>query len=326
MSSLAASRADNFYYPPGWEPSKGSISKFQGSKGANQYEQYGIIRFELPFDGWCLNCERHMSKGLRFNAKKDKAGKYFSTQIWEFSMKCYSCPQRFKIRTDPENRTYNFADGIRKHEQDYTPDFDDSVIIADSTEVKAKINADPIFRMEHENEDKRKAQSERERLETLSTLQDKVWKDMYNSNAILRRKNREKKRHIADQVKEGRKRGLNIPVLNLTKSDLCTGNEEEIHGTLFKMREQALNSTENERKRDINNQHICIKHKKKKESKNGKEQKSCAKKTKQICMLNKAVSSEVKFGSIPLRRTKPVNKASTSNESKPSALDMLKGY
>lgn len=52
MSSLAASRADNFYFPPEWRPEMGGISKFQGSKGANQWQKYGVIRFELPFDGW----------------------------------------------------------------------------------------------------------------------------------------------------------------------------------------------------------------------------------------------------------------------------------
>lgn len=28
MSSLAAARADNFYYPPEWDPSKGGLNKF----------------------------------------------------------------------------------------------------------------------------------------------------------------------------------------------------------------------------------------------------------------------------------------------------------
>lgn len=27
MSTLAAARADNFYYPPGWDPSKGNLNK-----------------------------------------------------------------------------------------------------------------------------------------------------------------------------------------------------------------------------------------------------------------------------------------------------------
>lgn len=45
MSSLAASKADNFYYPPEWRPEYGGISKFQGSKGKNQYEQRGEALF-----------------------------------------------------------------------------------------------------------------------------------------------------------------------------------------------------------------------------------------------------------------------------------------
>lgn len=82
MSSLAASKSDNFYYPPDWKPEYGSISKYQGSKGANQYQKYGIIRFELPFDAWCLKCSRHMSKGLRFNAHKKKIGEYYTTILY----------------------------------------------------------------------------------------------------------------------------------------------------------------------------------------------------------------------------------------------------
>ena len=30
MSSLAASRADGFYFPPDWRPEFGGLSKFQG--------------------------------------------------------------------------------------------------------------------------------------------------------------------------------------------------------------------------------------------------------------------------------------------------------
>jgi len=34
MSSLAAARADNFYYPPEWTPDQGGLNKFRGSNGA----------------------------------------------------------------------------------------------------------------------------------------------------------------------------------------------------------------------------------------------------------------------------------------------------
>jgi len=168
----------------------GSISKFQGSKGANQYEQYGIIRFELPFDAWCLGCSRHMSKGLRFNAKKDKAGKYFTTQIWSFSMKCYSCDQRFKILTDPENSTYNFAEGLRKHEQDFEPDVNDSIINPVTDEMRRQISSDPMFRLQHENEDILKIQTEKQRFESLADIKESLYKKDYDMNSALRKGNR----------------------------------------------------------------------------------------------------------------------------------------
>lgn len=33
MSTLAAARADNFYYPPEWDPSKGGLNKVRLSWG-----------------------------------------------------------------------------------------------------------------------------------------------------------------------------------------------------------------------------------------------------------------------------------------------------
>lgn len=202
----------------------GGISKFQGSKGANQYEQYGIIRFELPFDGWCLGCGRHMSKGLRFNAKKDKAGKYFSTQIWAFSMKCYSCEQRFKILTDPENNTYNFAEGLRKHEQDYEPDFNDSIINPVTDEDRLLIANDPMFRLQHEEEDLKKFHSEKERFEVLSDIKESLYKKDYDMNSALRKAHRAQKKQDKEQLDAGRKIGLSIPLLPASETDYATSS------------------------------------------------------------------------------------------------------
>ncbi|RYG96092.1 DUF572 domain-containing protein, partial [archaeon] len=186
MSSLAASRADNFYYPPEWRPEMGGISKFQGSKGKNQYEQYGIIRFELPFDAWCLKCKRHMGKGLRFNAKKDKAGKYFSTTIWEFKTKCYSCDQKFVIRTNPQDSTYDYVEGLRKHEQDAKPDEADGSIEVLSDEVKMKAATDAMFRLERGTETSQQVRTAKQRLEDLEDLQAEVYKQDYAMNSLLR--------------------------------------------------------------------------------------------------------------------------------------------
>jgi len=221
MSSLAAARADNFYFPPEWTPQMGGISKFQGSKGANQYEQKGIIRFELPFDGWCLGCGVHMTKGLRFNAKKEKEGKYFTTQIWSFHMKCFStsCTQKYKILTDPKNCTYDFAEGIRKHEQDFTPDVDDSLIVATSDETKQLIANDPMFRLQHNEEDRKRVLSAKEHLEALTELQDEHHKNYYDVNAMLRNKNRKRKKRDIELLGEAHAKGLSMPLVEPSLED-----------------------------------------------------------------------------------------------------------
>lgn len=222
MSSLAATQSDGFYFPPEWRPEFGGLSKYQGSKGANQYQTHGIIRFELPFDAWCLKCGRHMSKGLRFNAKKDKAPeKYFTTQIWAFTMKCPcpTCDQNFVIKTDPENDTYNMVEGMRKMEQDFEPEINDSLISATTDEDRHLLATDPIFRLQHEKEDKRKALSAKEHLESLIVLQDSQREKDYDMNSILRRGSREKRKRSTFLLEEGKKRGLNIPMVEPHEED-----------------------------------------------------------------------------------------------------------
>jgi len=218
MSSLAASRADNFYFPPEWRPEYGGISKFQGSKGANQYEQHGIVRFELPFDGWCLGCKKHVGKGTRFNAKKEKVGKYFTTILYAFEMKCASCDQVFVIKTDPANRTYDFSSGVRKMEQEYELDdesaqSDNVLVVGTSEEESHKLKNDHIYRMQQDKANSTKVSSANERLNDLIRYKDAVGKADGDANCVLRHVHREKKRVLERQTLEGKKRGVSYPIL-----------------------------------------------------------------------------------------------------------------
>lgn len=225
MSSLAATQADSFYRPPEWRPEYGGLSAFQGSKGSNQYETHGIIRFELPFDAWCLKCNRHMSKGLRFNAKKEKANeKYFSTQIWSFSMKCpeIGCDQHFIIKTDPQNDTYNMAEGLRKMEQEFTPEYNDSIITATTDEQRNLLLSDPIYRLQHAKEDRLKSLSAKEHLESLIELQSIQKEKDYDMNSLLRNGNREKRKRAIFLLEEGNKRGLPLPLVEESADDYNT--------------------------------------------------------------------------------------------------------
>lgn len=218
MSTLAAARADNMYYPPEWRPEMGGISKFQGSKGANQYEQYGKIRFELPVHGWCLGCGRHIARGTRFNAKKDQAGTYYTTKIWQFSMKCPSCSTVLIIKTDPKNTDYEYVEGIRKKDMAFDPEEAETQRVQDS-EVSNQLAVDPLYRLEHEQADKRRAASRKTALTRLTELSDLHGRDDYSANAALRQGMRSRKKKDKERDDEARAKGLGIRLVTPSPAD-----------------------------------------------------------------------------------------------------------
>lgn len=71
MSTLAAARADNFYFPPEWDPKKGSMNKQQGQhplrerakkidQGILVIRQVGLIAImQRMFTA--LNCQEGLS-------------------------------------------------------------------------------------------------------------------------------------------------------------------------------------------------------------------------------------------------------------------------
>jgi len=161
-----------------------------------------------------------MCKGLRFNAKKDRDGNYFSTTIYKFSTKCPSCEQQFIIRTDPKNATYEFVDGLRKMEQDYVPEPNDSLIESVSDEVKEQLTKDPIFRLQFEKEDRQKSELAEIHNYAIIELNEKISKNDYDNNSKLRTIHRTKKRRQKELLEEGSKYGLSIPLLEASESDV----------------------------------------------------------------------------------------------------------
>ena len=123
MSSLAATQADGYYKPSSYFDSgdykKKSVSAHAGSKGTNQSELLGVVRFELPIHGVCTNCDHHIRKGTRFNAKKDHVDDYYSTKIYKFVFKCYECKKTCEVRNDPKNADYVYLNGLRKKVQEF---------------------------------------------------------------------------------------------------------------------------------------------------------------------------------------------------------------
>jgi coiled-coil domain-containing protein 130 len=142
------------YYPPSFDPTRGSLNTQQGShplRGrASKLKSEGIltIRFELPFPVWCGGCGHLMAKGVRFNAGKRAVGHYHSTPILEFGMATPCCGQRLVIRTDPTAAEYEIVEGGRRRADRFSdPTGDGTVELATAREVAAA-RADPLARAE----------------------------------------------------------------------------------------------------------------------------------------------------------------------------------
>jgi len=113
MSSLAAARADNFYYPKDFDPSKhNTLAQHNRSKGITKGT--GTVRFEMMFHVRCEGCKKAIGKGVRFNAQKKQVDVYLGTKIYEFEMTCHLCSHHLKVRTDPKSCDYLLTAGLTR--------------------------------------------------------------------------------------------------------------------------------------------------------------------------------------------------------------------
>ncbi|KXZ43532.1 hypothetical protein GPECTOR_88g475 [Gonium pectorale] len=156
MSSLAAAKADNFYFPPDFDPKRHqSLNKYHGQhplrERAKKLDQgILVIRFEVPFNIWCDKCGEHIAKGERFNAEKKAIGSYHSTKVLQFSM-THHCGCRITIQTDPKNAEYLVVEGARKKEETYSA-ADAEVIELPDEEERERRRRDPLYRLEYQQE------------------------------------------------------------------------------------------------------------------------------------------------------------------------------
>ncbi|XP_008780942.1 coiled-coil domain-containing protein 130-like [Phoenix dactylifera] len=224
MSSLAAARADNFYYPPEWTPKQGSLNKFRGQhplrERARKIDQgILIIRFEMPFNVWCGGCNSMIAKGVRFNAEKKQVGNYYSTKIWSFTMKSACCKHEIVIQTDPKNCEYVIISGAQRKTEDF--DIEDAETFAlPADEERGKL-VDPFYRLEHQEEDLRKKKEAEPLLVRLQRVSDSRHSDDYNLNRALRARLRSHKKRVGEEEERARKLGLGIRLLPPSEEDLA---------------------------------------------------------------------------------------------------------
>lgn len=225
MSSLAAARADNFYYPPEWDPSQGSLNKFHGQHAlrerARKIDQgILIIRFEMPFNVWCEGCESMIAKGVRFNAEKKQVGNYYSTKIWSFTMKSACCKHEIVIQTDPKNCEYVIIKGARRKIEEFDSE-DAETLALPADEERGKL-VDPFYRLEHQEEDLKKKKEAEPVLVRLQRVSDARHADDYAINKALRARLRSQKKRVAEEESVARKRGFAIRLLPASEEDNAT--------------------------------------------------------------------------------------------------------
>lgn len=215
MSSLAAARADNFYFPPEWTPQQGSLNKAQGKAPGNlgaraKKMDQGIlvIRFEMMFNVWCSGCNHMIAKGVRFNAEKKAIGNYFSTKIWSFTMRAPCCQEEIVIHTDPKSCEYIVVKGATRKVEEFTAEDAETIELRSKDEVAA-MRADPFAKLETGMADVQRQRAAAPTIAQLQHMQKERTRDDYELNKQMRREMRAKRK--AATALEGEHRALNLP-------------------------------------------------------------------------------------------------------------------
>eukprot|EP00288_Rhodomonas_lens_P012392 CAMPEP_0177749406 /NCGR_PEP_ID=MMETSP0484_2-20121128/32469_1 /TAXON_ID=354590 /ORGANISM="Rhodomonas lens, Strain RHODO" /LENGTH=306 /DNA_ID=CAMNT_0019264387 /DNA_START=11 /DNA_END=927 /DNA_ORIENTATION=- len=247
---MADRKATNRYYPPEfWDQKnfsdKSNLNSYRGESWRNRGAQVNsklltqgrnVVRFEMPFDIFCEKCNECIHKGVRFNADKEKAGKYFSTTIWEFDMKCHLCDNRFIMKTDPEHTTFVCHSGCRQKQETWEDD-QDTEKVPDAKE-KRKLENDPFYRLEHfaatdgsgRREDEVRKKTGNAQIADLRAVQDVRSRDDGMLNRMLRKgfreDKKESKRKQEEDLAERRRFNLEIPLLPPAESDAVQAREQ----------------------------------------------------------------------------------------------------
>ena len=147
----------------------------------------------MPYNIWCGGCGKHIRKGTRFNAKKHDAGKYFTTKIYAFHMKCAVCPQQIVIQTDPKNSDYEVASGGRRKIETYDEEAAGVERLSTESE-REKLFTDPFYKLENDGRDLAAMREAKPRLTQLMELRDRQRADDFGSSQLLRKRHRSRKK------------------------------------------------------------------------------------------------------------------------------------
>eukprot|EP01091_Cochliopodium_minus_P017587 TRINITY_DN6931_c0_g1_i1.p1 TRINITY_DN6931_c0_g1~~TRINITY_DN6931_c0_g1_i1.p1 ORF type:complete len:306 (+),score=89.68 TRINITY_DN6931_c0_g1_i1:26-943(+) len=248
---MAERKAQNKYYPPEWDPSKGSINTFRGQhplreRAKNLHKGILVIRFEMPWNIWCGGCGIFIAKGVRYNADKQRSGKYLSTTKYRFTMNCHLCPGKIVIETDPENRDYKIIDGAKRKEETWSPSSNGTYEFLSDNE-KQKLSEDPFYKLEHKSKDVEKAKKSEPIIQQLLDISEQNTLDDFSMSQLMRKKLRTEKKEEKEEISDNLKKGINFKLLPLNDDDVLQSKS-----VLFHSKQKVVNVS-SQRKRDLSN-------------------------------------------------------------------------
>ena len=224
---MAERKSVNKYYPPDWDPSKGSLNTFHGShplrERASRLHSHGIlvVRFEMPYPVRCQACHGLIDKGVRFNADKQRVGNYFSTPLFSFTMHCPLCSNTIRLDTDPQARDYAVVEGaVRREVAAVERAEEDGQLVVGVVEAEELQRAtDVMARVERSAADERKARSADPLLLSLLERNDRLWKDDFGQSQRLRAYTRQQREEWQAREKEREQKGLHMQLLPASEED-----------------------------------------------------------------------------------------------------------
>ncbi|EZG67980.1 hypothetical protein GNI_065270 [Gregarina niphandrodes] len=136
--SLKAVSADGYYQPADFDASKhGTLNRINKTHRLGRRKRPDgtvVVRFEMPYKVWCLNCNEILAKGVRFDARKKQAGSLGpGCPIFEFYMTCLFCKNPITIKTDPESTEYICVEGCRPRIEHWSERAEEEETIHDAT-------------------------------------------------------------------------------------------------------------------------------------------------------------------------------------------------
>ena len=137
-----------------------------------------------------------MGKGTRFNAEKQQAGKYYSTPIWSFTMKCPECPGQFVIHTDPQHAQYSAKVGIQWQEKEKKSEEDQDVQVVTLASGGQSTTLSAFAQLEKQEAGKATARVHNTSLATLFNQRNSRYNDDFMTSRSLRARHRQRREQI----------------------------------------------------------------------------------------------------------------------------------